>query len=433
MDDTTKPEDKTKALARVEPYHLGEFAKGGSIDFITQGNVSIPLSLQLLKGIVPVRQGDREPSTTEMVMFANTVIEQKCNCYLNECWLVLMRGKYVPIIAAQKRIAKAQSIPSYDGYEWGWIDKGGQRWPSGPENKVKEVDIFGAWGRIYFKNRKVPFYHEIFRSEYQYPKSERKITMLLKTLRDQLHKYAFASEMGNLCTENEPYEEPLPAPVSDVLPREQRRTLAVPSSTVDTSRAPVPIQGTMGASKQMFQEPVAIPPAAVPAAIPIQTLEAIAEVAKEAKARQEKPELVTFVCKKCGQTYQYGKEEGRGVQCECGGGVLLAEPFQKEDEPVETILPPVPVIPTAASTLEKKLEPSILEKKPESEPPAGGIAALYVEVNNLYAEQNGRDFIEFAAYVLCVDEDEVDQASKFTVEQLNQIKVYIETNGVAIN
>lgn len=34
-------------------------------------------------------------------------------------------------------------------------------------------------------------------------------------------------------------EEPLPAPESDVPPRDQRRSLAAPSSTVDTTRAPV--------------------------------------------------------------------------------------------------------------------------------------------------------------------------------------------------
>jgi len=77
-----------------------------------------------------------------------------------------MKGKYVPIIAAQKRIAKAQSLPSYDGYEWGWISKDGARCPAGPENKVVQADLAGVWNRIYFKDRKVPFYHEIFLTEY---------------------------------------------------------------------------------------------------------------------------------------------------------------------------------------------------------------------------------------------------------------------------
>lgn len=365
MTEPTEPKPETA----IEPYHLGEFAKGGKIDFLTQGNVSIPLSIELLKGIVPVKQGDRAPNVVEMVMFANTVIEQKCNCYLNECWLVLMRGKYVPIIAAQKRIAKAQSMPSYDGYEWGWIDKDGQRWPSGPENKVKENDIIGAWGRIYFKDRKVPFYHEIFRSEYKYPKSERKVTMLLKTLRDQVHKYAFANEMGNLCTENEPYEEPLPAPESDVKPRDKRR-LAVPSSTVDTTRAPV-------------QEPEA-----VPAAIPVQVTEAIADIAAKAakvtEAEVKKPEV--------------------------DDGLANAEADTASGDTTEE-------------------EKAAADEAPNEK---GRLAELYIEVNGMYVALNGQDFIEFAAYVLCLDESEV-APSKLTEEQLRQIEAYISTNGINID
>jgi len=50
----------------------------------------------------------------------------------------------------------------------------------------------------------------------------------------------------------------------------------------------------------------------------------------------------------------------------------------------------------------------------------------------MYVAQNGQDFIEFAAYVLCLDESEV-APSKLTEEQLKQIKAYIETSGVAIN
>lgn len=328
----TESENKANKLATVEPYHLGEFAKGGNIDFITQGNVSIPLSLQLLRGIISVRQGDPEPSVTELVMFANAVIEQGCNCYLNECWLVMMRGKYVPIIAAQKRIAKAQSMPSYDGYEWGWIGKEGVRCPAGPENKVKQADIIGVWGRIYFKNRKVPFYHEVFCSEYKYPKSDRKITMLLKTARDQLHRYAFANEMGNLCTENEPYEEPLPAPETDVQPREKRR-MAVPSTEVDTTRAPV----------------------------------AESELAGESAASE--------------------------------------------------------------TTIEA---PNEAPETPAVNKETGEVKDIYVEVTGMYADQNGTDFLEFACYVLCLDEDEVSP-SKLSIEQLNQIKAYIGTNGVAIS
>ncbi len=389
----------------IVPYRLGDFAKGGSIDFLTQGNVSIPLSLDLLKAIVTVKPGDRAPNTTELVMFVNAVIEQGCNCYLNECWLVFIRGKYVPIIAAQKRIAKAQSISSYDGYEWGWIDKEGFRCPAGPDNKVKQDDIIGVWGRIYFKDRKVPFYHEVFRSEYSYPKSDRKITMLLKTARDQLHRYAFANEMGNLCTENEPYEEPLPAPESDVLPRDERRK-TVPNTAVDTTRAPAK-------EAETGDEPAHI------------------DTGGPSPAEEEKPEseLVTFVCKSCGQTFRYGKEEGKGVKCECGKGVLVeAEPTPEpmpalvedaiaESDELETLAEEVTAEPAADSVTEEKVEL---------------VTGLYMEVNGMYVAQNGKDFIEFASYVLCLDDSEVSP-SKLNEDQLKQIKAYIETNGVAIS
>ena len=236
-----KPEPKTgeTETTAIAPYELKEFAGGGTINFLTKGNVSIPLSIELLSAIVTVKSGDRAPSKTELVMYANSVIEQGCNCYLNECWLVFMRGKYVPVIAAQKRIAKAQSMPSYDGYEWGWIGKDGTRCPSGPENTVKKDEIVGVWGRVHFKNRKVPFYHEIFKEEYPHKNNDRPITMLLKTARDQVHKYAFANEMGNLCTENEVYDERLPVPECNTPPRDGRRRKVESQEVAGTDTEPV--------------------------------------------------------------------------------------------------------------------------------------------------------------------------------------------------
>lgn len=217
----------------IEPYRLKDLAGGGTLEITTLGNVAIPVSLDLLKRLVRGKPTDREPDTAELVMFANTIIEQKCNPYLNECWLILMKGKYCPVIAAQKRIAKAQSLPSYDGYEWGWIDKEGNRCESGPGCTVKEADIDGVWGRVYFKDRKVPFYHEIWKKEYPHQFNDRPTTMLMKTARDQVHKYAFANEMGNLCTENEPQDaiEALPKPECDVKSRDLRRK-PVESTTV---------------------------------------------------------------------------------------------------------------------------------------------------------------------------------------------------------
>jgi len=87
--------------------------------------------------------------------------------------------------------------------------------------------------------------------------------------------------------------------------------------------------------------------------------------------------------------------------------------------------------PDADARAEDANEP---QEKPEpSTEKKGDLATLYEEVTGMYAAQNGQDFSEFAPYVLCVDETEVDAPSKFTMEQLRQIKAYIETNGTAIN
>lgn len=214
----------SELTTQIEPYRLKDLAGGGTIEVVTKGNVAIPMSLQMLSSLVSVA-GNRAPNTAELVMYANTVIEQNCNPYLKECWLINIRGSYVPVIAAQKRVAKAQSMPNYDGFEWGWIGKDGTRCPCGPESTVAQADISGVWGRIYFKDRKVPFYHEIFRSEYTHQKNERPITMMMKTLRDQVHKYAYADVMGNLCTENEPQEmnSTLPVPECQTPQRGNRR------------------------------------------------------------------------------------------------------------------------------------------------------------------------------------------------------------------
>lgn len=183
--------------------------------------------------------------------------------------------------------------------------------------------------------------------------------------------------MGMHLTEEMYGEEQLPAPESDVAPRDERRSLAVPSSIVDTTRAPV-------------QEPQSSP----------EPTQLKGESLTDDKSDIQTPEtnLVTFQCPTCLRTYQYGRKEGQGVLCECGKGVL-----EEQDKPAE---------------------PSIEEK--------GDAASMYITVNGMYVEQNGSDFIEFAAYVLCLDESEV-APSKLTVDQLKQIKAYIETSGVAIN
>ena len=194
-------------------------------------------------------------------------------------------------------------------------------------------------------------------------------------------------------------EEPLPAPESDVKPRGERR-MAVPSTTVDTTRAPVkeaepsPVDYAGEERRKKVEACLSKDPTYRP-----NEPKLLAEDAPEPA-----PELVTFVCKECGQTYQYGKEAGKGVPCECGKGLLVE--VEKQLEPAE---------PAGDE-----------DKKPEE------AKTLYMEVNGMYVVQGGKDFFEFAAYVLLLDESEVSP-SKLTEEQLKQIKAYIETSGVEIS
>ncbi len=207
-----------------------------------------------------------------------------------------------------------------------------------------------------------------------HPKRMLKYKARAFNLRDNFPDVLFGMHL----TEEMYGEEPLPAPKTDVKPRAERR-MAVPSTEVDTTRAPV---AETDARVESESEQVTYGGGCLD---------------EEAKPETE---LVTFLCKECGQTVQ--KEEGEGVPCECGKGILVKFP-EHATEPA------------------KPAE----EKKPDDK------NTLYAEVTGLYAGQEGQDFLAFAAYVLCLDEDEVSPG-KLTVEQLNQIKAYIETNGVEI-
>jgi len=204
-----------------KPVHLRDLlVKDSVLEVLTQGNISIPISLPLLRNLVQVKADDREPTDAELLMFANMIIEQRCNPYLGECWLVLIKNRYTPIIAAQKRIGKAQSTANYNGYEWGWITKDGIRHESGKASKAKKEDFVGIWNQINYKDQRTPFFYELFFSEY--PTQHHPITMLLKTARDQTHKYAFANEMGNLSTEDDLQIQPEPAYEPTTLKRGDR-------------------------------------------------------------------------------------------------------------------------------------------------------------------------------------------------------------------
>lgn len=246
-----------------------------------------------------------------------------------------------------------------------------------------------------------------------HPKRMLKYKARAFNLRDNFPDVLFGMHL----TEEMYGEEPLPAPESDVAPRDERR-MAVPSSTVDTTRAPVKEEVECSCGDNIMREGVHFPgcpnhkaPVKEVKEKVVQVLEEITDAvlgADTAPAAEEKPldsEQVTFQCPKCLRTYQYGKEEGKGVQCECGKGVIEEQGKQEKPEPE----PEKAELAAAPSTKE-----------------------LYVEVNGMYVAQDGKDFYGFAAYVLCIDESEVSP-SKLTEEQLKRIKAYIETSGVTIN
>ena len=184
-------------------------------------------------------------------------------------------------------------------------------------------------------------------------------------------------------------EEPLPAPETDVKPRENRR-MAVPSTAVDTTRAPAEKDDDMKGFDANGPGPEEKPAGESTASET--TIEAPDETPETPAGEKPEPELVTYLCKECGQTFQMGKE-CKGIPCGgCGKGLLVE-----------------------------------VEEQPEPEE-----ALSYREIVETYKAQNPRiDFIEFAAFVLCIDEDEVG-SDKLTIEQLQQVKAYIETSGVAI-
>lgn len=206
--------NESTQLAEVpQKVSVKELLNGGEVSYFTEGNVEVALTKRILMALVRIPQNAPEPTDAQLLTFAYTCVSQGLNPYLEECWLSwLGQNKgWTPLVAAQSRVRKAQSQPDYDGYEWGWITEDGNRHPAGQESKVsKPEEIIGVWGCIYRKKQSKPFYHEIFKSEYHKSTQsgmgiwdQKTITMLLKVIRDQTHKFAYADKMGNLLTENE--------------------------------------------------------------------------------------------------------------------------------------------------------------------------------------------------------------------------------------
>ena len=95
----------------------------------------------------------------------------------------------------------------YLGYEWGWITKDGTRQDSGGETSVMPEKIAGIWSIVKYKDIETPSYHEIFLDEYKKSEKgswgERPITMLLKLMRIQAHKFARNNEADLSSIEDE--------------------------------------------------------------------------------------------------------------------------------------------------------------------------------------------------------------------------------------
>jgi hypothetical protein len=397
------------SLMKKDPDHV--------FNLTTESGSTIPISIRAITELTPDVEGQRAPNLMEAVCLVDTILGNHLNPYAGECGLmpIFFGGfRYSVWVSAQVRLRKAVSQPDYNGYRWGWIDKEGARHESGRECTLKGPEnIAGVWGEVYRKSQAHPYYHETFLDEFakQTKKGKgvwEKMTrvMILKVNRDQTHRLAYADKMGVLYSQDElrAYDaQPLPEPKSDVPHRDERR-MAAPKGPVDATRKPVP----MGEIPLDLQSEGTAKPLDV----------------KSEGTEPEQNGPVLFVCNECGRTYHYGKEEGKGVKCECMKGTLVevgeqsvAMKQDQQDEKIEEN--------TAAAEPEPPApEPPAEEKKDEK--------SLYMEVNGMYVAQNGRDFVEFASYVLCVDEDEI-APSKLTDDQLNQIKSFIETEGVAIS
>jgi len=186
-----------------EKYNIKDlFEEGGSIEMTTEGGVTILLTLDLLRKLIPKGFTDRDkkvpardPNLAEIAMFANMILEDKLNPYKKECWCYWLAREYASVVSSAARMRKVMVQDDYNGWVWGWIGADGQRYDQG--GTVSLDKIVGAWADVK-REGKPDWHHEVFLVDYNKSKS-----MLLKVLRDQSHKFAFQDIMGNLSTENE--------------------------------------------------------------------------------------------------------------------------------------------------------------------------------------------------------------------------------------
>ncbi len=206
---------ETKNLPAVqEPkYNLKTLLDDdGCYEVTTRGGVAMPVTLKMLSMLTTVPKDGRPPNNTELLMFANLVLEHKLNPYTRECWLVPMGkgqyAKYEPIVSAQAKLRMARSCKDYRGFRQGWITQDGMRHPGGTESRALPDDIIGVWGE-FFREGQQPLYQETFISEFQKSTSEYsswgklRLTMTQKVNRDHGHRLLYPEMFDGLYTENE--------------------------------------------------------------------------------------------------------------------------------------------------------------------------------------------------------------------------------------
>lgn len=223
-------------LIRKDPQHLYELR--------TATNCIVPITVKGLANLVsiPTGQGARAPNTEELLRFADIALGHGADPYAGECGLLPSWSggfHYEVWVAAQVRVRKAQSDPTYRGYRWGYITSDGTRHEPGRASKANPNDVVGIWGEVYREGYQEPFYHETWMDEFRKGKdkgswAQSPIMMLLKVNRDQTHKFAMADRMGNLNTADElrAYDE-LPPARSEIAPRESRRRPAQDARVIE--------------------------------------------------------------------------------------------------------------------------------------------------------------------------------------------------------
>lgn len=207
----------------------------GYIEQVTNGGISIPYTMDLVRRMVKQGGFQGQVSDTDCLAFVSLCLETGANPYMKEAWLVPMSGgKLQPIVAAQYKLGLAHKCVGYRGFTQGWITKDGVRHPSGPKCTAKQEEINGVWG-IYKRGEEEDLYLETFMSEFiRTTKSGygnwdvRPLTMLQKVNRDHGIRQKYPELLNGAYTENEVDSmrmSPMSAPTCDTPKRGDRKTV----------------------------------------------------------------------------------------------------------------------------------------------------------------------------------------------------------------